>query len=76
MRIVDKINQGPKLPKNAMIVTSDLIGAYQNIPQEDGLSSLNEALEERSCKDVPSSFITKLMELIQTCNIFEFNKDL
>ena len=59
-----------------MIVTSDLIGAYQNIPQEDGLSSLHEALEERSCREVPSSFITKLMELIQTCNIFEFNKDL
>ena len=52
------------------------IGAYQNIPQKDGLLSLHEALEERPCKDVPSSFITNLMELIQTCNIFEFNKDL
>ena len=76
LRIIEKLNQGQKLPANAMIVTSDLIGAYQNIPQEDGLSSLFEALEERECKEVPSYFITQLMELIQTCNIFEFNKDL
>ena len=76
LRKVDTMNQGPKLPNNAMIVTSDIVGAYQNIPQKDGLLSLHEALEERPCKDVLSSFITNLMDLIQTCNIFEFNKDL
>ena len=70
VRIIEKLNQGQKLPTNAIIVTSDLIGAYQNKPQEDGLSSLSEALEERECKEVPSYFITQLMELIQTCNIF------
>ena len=53
LRIIEKLNQGKMLPTNAMIVTSDLIGAYQNIPQEDGLSSLHEALEERECKEVP-----------------------
>ena len=51
------MNQGPKLPNNAMIVTSDIVGAYQNIPQKDGLLSLHEALEERPCKDVLSSFM-------------------
>ena len=58
---------GPKLPKNTMIATTDLTGAYQNIPQQDGLECLHEALEERTDKTVPSDFLTKLMELVQTC---------
>ena len=59
-----------------MLVTSDIIGAYQNIPQEDGLNCLFEVLEERQNKNITSEFLTKLMELVQTCNIFEFNQDL
>ena len=59
-----------------MLVTSDIIDAYQNIPQEDGIDCLFEVLEERKNKEVPSEFISKLMELIQTCNLFEFNQDL
>ena len=70
LRIIHKINMGPKLPKNTMIATTDLTGAYQNIPQQDGLECLHEALEERTDKTVPSDFLTKLMELVQTCNIF------
>ena len=76
LRVVQKINKGPRLPLNAMLVTSDIIGAYQNIPQEDGIDCLFEVLEERKNKEVPSEFISKLMELIQPCNLFEFNQDL
>ena len=75
LRIINKINMGPKLPRNAMIATTDVTGAYQNIPQQDGLDCLHEALEERDDKTIPSAFLTKLMELIQTCTIFEFNQD-
>ena len=46
-----------------MIVTSDLTGAYQNIQQKDGIKCLNEALEDRVKKEIPSDFLTKLMEL-------------
>mgnify|MGYP006908646464 CR=1 FL=1 len=53
LRIIEKINKGPKLPLNAMIVTSDLTGAYKNIPQEDGIECLNEALEDRVNKRSP-----------------------
>ena len=53
-----------------MLVTSDVTGAYQNIPQQDGIDCLQEALEERAQKDIPSYFITKLIELAQTSNIF------
>ena len=76
LRIIEKINRGPKLPLNAIIVTSDLTRAYQNIPQEDGIDCLNEALEDRINKEVPSNVLTKLMQLTQSSNIFEFNQDL
>ena len=75
LRIIEKMNKGPRLPENAMAVSLDVIGAYQNIPQEDGLDWPHEALEERPSKDIPSDFIKNLMELVQTCNLFEFNDD-
>ena len=49
LREFDKINWGPNLLNNAMRVTLYLTGAYPNITQEDGLSSLHEAFKERSC---------------------------
>ena len=70
LRIVDKINKGKKLASNAMLVTSDITGAYHNIPQEDGSNCLKEALEERDDKSIPTDFLVKLMDLIQKCNIF------
>ena len=72
LRVIDKVKKGPKLQTNAMIVTSDVGGAYLNIPHEDGSNCLHEALEERSDKIIPSSFLVKLMGLIQNYNIFEF----
>jgi hypothetical protein len=73
LRIIDKLNQGKKLPNNAMIVTADITGAYQNIPQEDGSKCLGEALDERIDKTIPTDFIVKLMNLVQQFNIFEFH---
>ena len=31
------------------------------------------SLEEREVKNIPTNFLVKLMDLIQTCNIFEFH---
>ena len=73
LRVIDEVNKGPKLQINAMLVTSDVEGAYLNIPHEDRNNGLNEALEERSDKNIPSSFLVKLLDLIQRNNIFEFH---
>ena len=70
LRVIDKINQGPKLPTNTVLVTSDVIGAYLNIQHEDGINCVNEVLEERDDKTIPSNFLVKLMELIKNYNIF------
>ena len=54
LRVIDKINKGPKLQKNAMLVTADITGAYLNIPHEDGNNCLFETLEERNDQTIPS----------------------
>ena len=56
-----------------MLVTMDIIGAYTNIPQEDGTSFLKEGMDERNDQTVPSELISKMMELILKQNLFEFN---
>ena len=50
LRIIDQINEGPKLPKNAMLVVIDVKGAYQNIPHADGIQCLSEMLKTRKSR--------------------------
>ena len=76
LRTIEKVYRGPKLPKNAMLVVVDIKGAYQNIPHEDGIYCLKEELNTIPKPEIPSDFISKLMELILKYNIFEFNEDL
>ena len=76
LRIINKINSGPKLQQNSMAVTTDITGAYTNISQYDGSECLLEALEERKDKKIPSQFIVSLMNLVQKYNIFEFHDGL
>ena len=73
LRVIEKVNKGPQLPPNAMLVTADVIGAYHNIPQEDEIKCLKKALEERADNSMPTEFINKLMDLVQKYNIFEFH---
>ena len=58
------INQNETLPDNALLVVIDAIGLYTNIPQEEGVLCVEEALEQRVNSKVPSKFITRLLEII------------
>ena len=62
--------------KNALLVTIDAIGCYMNIPQDEGVKCVENVLKTRSIKEVPSGFITRLLELILKYNIFILDKDL
>ena len=42
LRYIEKINTGPALEDNQMLVTWDVVGLYNNIPHDDGLGSLKE----------------------------------
>ena len=64
------------LPKNAILATMDVKALYTNIQHEEGLESLNEALEERQNKEVPSDYLVKLMNILLRYNVFTFNEEL
>ena len=76
LRVIEGIKKGMSLPQNTIIATIDIKGAYQNIPQEDGVNVIRLALEKYDDKEIPSELVAKLMELILKYNIFEFNGDL
>ena len=71
--MIEEINDGPTLPDNALLVSMDATGLYDNIPQDEGLDSLGEALEERENKKVPSGFIKRLFEIVLEWNLFVFH---
>ena len=73
LRLIDKVNKGPKLPPNTLLLTSDITSAYHNIPQDDGSQCLREELETRDNKTIPIEFLVSLMDLVQKLNIFEFH---
>ena len=44
----EKIKNISTLPENAILGTADVVGLYQSIPHQAGLSALKEDLENRS----------------------------
>ena len=65
-----------ELPKSAKLVTIDVVGLFTNLPQDETVQCVREALEERQTKEVPTEYITRLLELILKFNIFEFSEEL
>ena len=49
---------------------------YPNIPHKEGLKALEEALEGREDKSVPTTFLVEMMQFVLETNIFEFDKKL
>ena len=72
-RNIQRINEGPELDDKCILFTLDVIGLYTNIIHEEGLPSLENELEKKSDKRVPTQFIMKLMEILLKNNIFEFH---
>ena len=64
LREIVKINNGPKLGVNTVLVTMDAIGLFTNIIHEEGMEEMEYKLNEREKKNVPTDFIMKLMKLI------------
>ena len=56
LRIIDKINRGPKLNPNTILLTLDVISLFTNILHNEGLTTLKEALDKRENPKVPTHF--------------------
>ena len=64
------------LPKNTILVTMDVSALYTNIPQDEGVECVREVLDERDVQNIPTGFLTRLLEIVLKYNIFEFNQEL
>ena len=61
------------IPNDALLVTADVAGLYPSIPHEAGLSALKEALNKRTCQEIPTENLIKMAEFFLKNNFFEFN---
>ena len=73
---INKIEELPPLPQDALLVTLDVTSLYTNIPNQDALRVCQHYLD--TYRHEPHMFLTntdltELLELVLTCNNFEFN---
>ena len=62
----------PNLPDDIILYIVDVVGLYPNIPHGEVLSALRERLDLRQEKDVTTSTLVELAEVVLKNNIFTF----
>ena len=70
---INKISNLGELPEESYLVTMDVKALYTNIPNDEGLQALKEALDQKQNQSVASKVMVTLMSLILTLNNFVFN---
>ena len=78
LRLFEEINCKNPLPANSFPVTVDVVSLYTSIPAEGscgGLEALENSLESRVDKIVPTEFLIKLAKNVLHGNIFEFDEE-
>ena len=69
----DKINRIENIPKDAIIVTADVVELYRCIPNVAGLKALKNDLDGGENKYIPTEKLLKMAEFVLRNNVFEFN---
>ena len=69
-----KLRSLPNLPDDIILCTIDVVGLYPNIPHEEGLFALRKRLDLRQEKDVTTSTLVELAEVVLKNNIFTFKE--
>ena len=64
----------PNLPDDIILCTVDVAGVYPNIPHDEGLSALRTWLDLRQEKDITTSPLVELAEVVINNNIFTFKE--
>ena len=64
----------PNLPDDIILCTVNVVGLYTNIPHDEGLSALRKRLDLRQEKDVTTSTLVELAEVVLKNNIFTFKE--
>ena len=63
------------VPKNAFLVTADVVGLYPNIPHEAGLKSLKKDLDRRREKKISTEDLVKMGEFVLKDSYFEYDRN-
>ena len=64
----------PNLPDDIILCTVDVVGLYPNIPHDQGLSALRKRLDLRQEKNVTTSTLAELVQVVLKNNIFTFQE--
>ena len=59
------------IPEGSILCTIDVVGLYPNIPHNEGLDAIRDALETREDKTISTESIMELAECVIKNNIFE-----
>jgi len=73
---INQIENIPPLPRGALLVTLDVTSLYTNIPNQDALRVAKQTLDthwQDPHTHLTNSDLKDLLELVLTCNNFEFN---
>ena len=70
---IDEIKRIKNIPKDAILVTADLIGLYPCILHVAGLKALKNALDARENKSIPTENLLNIAESVLKNDVFEFN---
>ena len=69
-----KLRSLPNLPDDIIFCTVDIFGLYPNILHDEGLSALRKRPDLRQKKDVTTSTLVELAQVLLKNNIFTFMK--
>jgi hypothetical protein len=64
------------IPQGAFPVSIDVVGLYTNIPHNEGIESVERALNTRKNPEVPTNTLIDFLKLVLKYNIFEFKSEL
>ena len=67
-----KLRSSPNLPGDIILCTVDVVGLFSNIPHDEDLSALRKRLDLRQEKDVTTSTLVELSEVVLKNSIFTF----
>ena len=68
-----KLRDLPPLPEDAMLCTIDVVGLYPNIPHNEGLEAIKNALNTRQDQTISTESLVNLAECVLKNNVFEFD---
>ena len=68
-----KLEKVKDIPQESLLVTLDVKSLYANIPNNEGITAVNESYDKYKEKAVSTKVIITFLSLILTLNNFVFN---